>query len=74
MTIVVLSLILGAVYLSSAKLTIRCDVDGRIETILGINLAANYLPCKHTICDRHARFTPEGYWLCPIDGKHGGPQ
>ena len=53
--------------LNPFAMTIQCDVDHRVETILGVNLAPNFPPCGHVICDRHVRFV-HGHAVCPLDG------
>lgn len=66
-------LALGAMLLSSASMAIRCDVDGRIETIGGPAdgpVTNNLLECphRHNICNRHVVFAKNGHVMCPIDG------
>lgn len=60
-------LALLALALNPFAMTIRCDVDHRVEEILGVNLAANFPKCGHVICDRHVRFK-HGRAVCPLDG------
>ena len=49
--------------------TILCDVDHRVEYILGVNLAPYFPKCGHRICDRHVKFV-HGRAVCPLDGAH----
>lgn len=55
--------------LNPFRMEILCDVDHRSESILGVNVASNFPPCGHRICDRHARFV-NGRAVCPMDGSH----
>lgn len=55
--------------LNPFAMTIQCDVDQRVEEILGINKDPNHPPCGHLICDRHVKFV-NGLAVCPLDGAH----
>ena len=67
-------LLLLTLFQYPSEMTIRCDVDGRIETIGGLwegPVSNNLLECpaKHNICSRHVKFFKHRV-MCPIDGWH----
>lgn len=58
--------------LYQSPMAIRCDVDGRLESIGGPSdgpVSNNLLKCPshHNICNHHVKFH-NGHVVCPIDG------